>query len=34
MAIHRNLWVLIKVLYNEEITVAVAAMGNRVDTLK
>jgi hypothetical protein len=31
---HRNLEVLIKVLYNEEITVAVAEVSNIDDTLK
>jgi hypothetical protein len=31
---HRNLGVLIKVLYNEEIIVAGAVMGYIVDTLK
>jgi hypothetical protein len=31
---HRNLGVLIKVLYNEEISVAGAVVGNIVDTLK
>jgi hypothetical protein len=31
---HRNPGVLIKVLYNEEVIVAGAVMGNIVDTLK
>jgi hypothetical protein len=31
---HRNLGVLIKVLYNEEVSFAGAVLGNIVDTLK